>query len=244
MLPIWLQGSIHKPKAPQDSSESDLDGESVSDDSPMEYLPQHECCFAHSLLLVVRDGLKSSTQATKVLPPERQIVIGICAMAKKSKSKPMKEILERLCLFKYITVVIFEEDVILNEPVENWPHCDCLTSFHSKGFPLDKAVAYSKLRNPFVINDLDLQYHIQDRREVYRILKEEGILLPRYAVLNRDPDKPEECSLVEGEDHVEVNGEVFQKPFVEKPVSAEDHNVYIYYPTSAGGGSQRLFRKV
>ncbi|XP_041915800.1 inositol hexakisphosphate and diphosphoinositol-pentakisphosphate kinase 2 isoform X14 [Alosa sapidissima] len=187
-------------------------------------------------------------------PPERQIVVGICAMAKKSKSKPMKEILERLCLFKYITVVTFEEEVILNEPVENWPQCDCLISFHSKGFPLDKAVAYEKLRNPFVINDLDLQYCIQDRREVYRILKAEGIQLPRFAVLNRDPALPEgvwcvrmhenECNLVEGEDHVEVNGEVFQKPFVEKPVSAEDHNVYIYYPTSAGGGSQRLFRKI
>uniref|UniRef100_A0A8C8JEH3 Inositol hexakisphosphate and diphosphoinositol-pentakisphosphate kinase n=1 Tax=Oncorhynchus tshawytscha TaxID=74940 RepID=A0A8C8JEH3_ONCTS len=177
-------------------------------------------------------------------PPERQIVVGICAMSKKSKSKPMKEILERLCLFKYITVVTIEEEVILNEPVDNWPLCDCLISFHSKGFPLDKAVAYEKLRNPFVINDLDLQYYIQDRREVYRILKNQGILLPRYAVLNRDPARPEECNLVEGEDHVEVNGEVFQKPFVEKPVSAEDHNVYIYYPTSAGGGSQRLFRKI
>ncbi|XP_057214814.1 inositol hexakisphosphate and diphosphoinositol-pentakisphosphate kinase 2 isoform X4 [Triplophysa rosa] len=177
-------------------------------------------------------------------PPECQIVVGICCMMKKSKSKPMTQILERLCKFEYITVVIFPEDVILNDPVEKWPLCDCLISFHSKGFPLDKAVSYAKLRSPLLINDLNMQYYIQDRREVYRILQEEGIDLPRYAVLNRDPDKPEECSLVEGEDQVEVNGEVFLKPFVEKPVSAEDHNVYIYYPTSAGGGSQRLFRKI
>ncbi|XP_040019051.1 inositol hexakisphosphate and diphosphoinositol-pentakisphosphate kinase 1 isoform X1 [Gasterosteus aculeatus] len=177
-------------------------------------------------------------------PPERQIVVGICAMMKKSKSKPMTEILERLCKFDYIDMVIFPEEVILEEPVEKWPLCDCLISFHSKGFPLDKAVEYAKLRNPLLINDLNMQYFIQDRREVYRILQEEGIDLPRYAVLNRDPDKPEECNLVEAEDHVEVNGEVFPKPFVEKPVCAEDHNVYIYYPTSAGGGSQRLFRKI
>ncbi|KAI1904128.1 hypothetical protein AGOR_G00002500 [Albula goreensis] len=177
-------------------------------------------------------------------PPERQIVVGICCMMKKSNSKPMTQILERLCRFEYITVSVFPEDVILNEPVEKWPRCDCLISFHSKGFPLDKAVSYAKLRNPLLINDLNMQYFIQDRREVYRILQEEGIDLPRYAVLNRDPDTPEECNLVEGEDQVEVNGDVFQKPFVEKPVCAEDHNVYIYYPSSAGGGSQRLFRKI
>lgn len=178
------------------------------------------------------------------VPPEPQIIVGICAMTKKSKSKPMTQILERLCRFDYLTVVILGEDVILNEPVEKWPSCHCLISFHSKGFPLDKAVAYSKLRNPFLINDLAMQYYIQDRREVYRILQEEGIDLPRYAVLNRDPACPEECNLIEGEDQVEVNGAVFPKPFVEKPVSAEDHNVYIYYPSSAGGGSQRLFRKI
>ncbi|KAK2842621.1 hypothetical protein Q5P01_012821 [Channa striata] len=178
------------------------------------------------------------------LPSERQIVVGICAMMKKSTSKPMTQILERLCKFDYIDVVIFPEEVILEEPVEKWPLCDCLISFHSKGFPLDKAVEYAKLRNPLLINDLNMQYFIQDRRDVYRILQEEGIDLPRYAVLNRDPDNPEGGDLVEGEDHVEVNGEVFHKPFVEKPVCAEDHNVYIYYPTSAGGGSQRLFRKI
>nr|KAF6486627.1 diphosphoinositol pentakisphosphate kinase 1 [Rousettus aegyptiacus] len=97
------------------------------------------------------------------VPPEPQIIVGICAMTKKSKSKPMTQILERLCRFDYLTVIILGEDVILNEPVENWPSCHCLISFHSKGFPLDKAVAYSKLRNPFLINDLAMQYYIQDR---------------------------------------------------------------------------------
>ena len=79
---------------------------------------------------------------------------------------------------------------------------------------------------------------------MYGILRREGIALPRFAILDRDSPDPAQHSLIESEDHVEVNGIVFNKPFVEKPVSAEDHNIYIYYPTSAGGGSQRLFRKV
>uniref|UniRef100_A0A8B9EAM4 Inositol hexakisphosphate and diphosphoinositol-pentakisphosphate kinase n=1 Tax=Anser cygnoides TaxID=8845 RepID=A0A8B9EAM4_ANSCY len=160
-------------------------------------------------------------------PPERQIAVGICSMAKKSKSKPMKEILERLSMFKYITVIIFEEDVILNEPVENWPLCDCLISFHSKGFPLDKAVAYAKLRNPFIINDLNMQYHIQDRREVYGILKAEGILLPRYAVLNRDPNNPQGKKIMTNILTTDVSVSTGEQ----KPVSVFDHphSKYIFH---------------
>ncbi|XP_018306733.1 inositol hexakisphosphate and diphosphoinositol-pentakisphosphate kinase 2 isoform X7 [Mycetomoellerius zeteki] len=174
----------------------------------------------------------------------KQVLVGICAMAKKSQSKPMKEILTRLEEFEYIKIVVFPEEVILKEPVENWPVVDCLISFHSKGFPLDKAINYANLRKPFIINHLPMQYDIQDRRRVYAILESEGIEIPRYAVLDRDSPDPKQHELVESEDHVEVNGITFNKPFVEKPVSAEDHNIYIYYPTSAGGGSQRLFRKI
>ncbi|CAH2073480.1 unnamed protein product, partial [Iphiclides podalirius] len=174
----------------------------------------------------------------------KKVVVGVCAMAKKSQSKPMKEILTRLDEFEYIKMLVFPEEVILKKPVEEWPICDCLISFHSKGFPLDKAIQYEKLRKPYVINNLHMQYDIQDRRRVYAILEGEGIEIPRYAVLDRDSPDPKHHELVESEDHVEVNGVVFNKPFVEKPVSAEDHNIYIYYPTSAGGGSQRLFRKI
>ena len=184
-----------------------------------------------------------------------KVIVGVCAMEKKTLSKPMKEILTRLEEFEYIKTYIFPEKVILNDPVEKWPAVDCLISFHSKvrirfvphpdlpqGFPLEKSIRYATLRTPLVINNLESQFFIMDRREVYRILSEEGIDLPRFAILNRD--KGEDEQFEEQDDQVIVNGVTFNKPFVEKPVDAEDHNIIIYYPASAGGGSQRLFRKI
>ena len=50
--------------------------------------------------------------------------------------------------------------------------------------------------------------------------------------------------LHETEDSITVNGVVIKKPFIEKPISSENHNICLYYPRSAGGGSKRLFRKV
>ena len=83
------------------------------------------------------------------------------------------------------------------------------------------------------------------RPTMYSLLENAGIETPRHAILLRDEDgNPINTKFVELDDSVQIGDVVFQKPFVEKPVSAEDHNVYIYYPSGAGGGSQRLFRKV
>jgi len=74
----------------------------------------------------------------------------------------MKSILERLH-HPNIEIVVFSESMILNDPIEEWPICDCLIAFFSVGFPLDKAVKYAKLRKPMLINDLESQYDLLDR---------------------------------------------------------------------------------
>ena len=40
---------------------------------------------------------------------------------------------------------------------------------------------------------------------------------------------------VEEEDYVESHGKRINKPFVEKPADAENHNINIFYPHTVGG---------
>ncbi len=148
--------------------------------------------------------------------------------------------------------------------VENWPRCDILISFFSTDFPLDKAIKYVKLRKPFCINDLPPQALLWDRRLVGAVLDHLDVPTPRRLEVSRDGGPKVDSELAEtmrnklgivlGGFHVTpevalredgnaiiVDGQVMEKPFVEKPVSGEDHNVYIYFKD---GGGRRLFRKV
>ena len=118
------------------------------------------------------------------------VLLGICAMDKKAKSKPMKEILKRLPEDMF-EIVYFGDECILNDPVETWPLVEVLIAFYSTKFPTEKALQYVKLRKPYMINDLEMQSVLNDRRKVYNRLLSIGISVPTHVFVERDnPDAP------------------------------------------------------
>lgn len=197
-------------------------------------------------------------------------------MDAKARSKPSRNILNRLIANKEFDVVVFGDKVILDEDIENWPICDFLISFYSDGFPLDKAIAYVKARKPFCVNDVPMQKILWDRRICLMILDKIKVPTPKRLEVNRDggpsiltPDMakhlkdttgvvlagpadgtggqtivPRKVELLDDGDTLSVDGALLTKPFVEKPISGEDHNICIYYPKSQGGGARKLFRKI
>jgi inositol hexakisphosphate/diphosphoinositol-pentakisphosphate kinase len=194
-------------------------------------------------------------------------------------------------------------NVLLDLAVESWPRCDFLIAFYSNGFPLDKAIDYVKLRQPYCINDLILQEALKDRRLVLRILDAHNIPTAPRIVVSRDggpkmsaelaerlkhindacylprprepstksdvsssetantarglialessdaeqraqvPDTPDTFAQID-ENTIRQGIYTLSKPFVEKPVDGDNHNIYIYYRTEDGGGARQLFRKV
>lgn len=157
-------------------------------------------------------------------------------------------------------------------------YSEFLISFFSDGFPLDKAIAYHKLRKPFAVNDLPMQKILWDRRICLRVLDSMGVRTPQRIEVNRDggptlesaqlaehvrgfsgvklegPDDgtgggmpvTQKVELVGGGDTLLVDGVTLKKPFVEKPISGEDHNIRIYFGKEheSGGGGRKLFRKI
>ncbi|KAL6169414.1 inositol hexakisphosphate and diphosphoinositol-pentakisphosphate kinase [Exserohilum turcicum] len=218
----------------------------------------------------------SSSPASRDIREKKQTkgIIGVCALESKARSKPARNIFGKLV--DEFEVKIFGDKIILDEAVENWPVCDFLISFFSDGFPLDKAIAYTRLRKPFCVNDLPMQQVLWDRRLCLGILDKLNVPTPKRIDVSRDggpklpsaefakslyertglklegPEDgtggglpaPKKVELIDDGNTICVDGMTLTKPFVEKPVSGEDHNIHIYFHKKDGGGGRRLFRKI
>ena len=122
-----------------------------------------------------------------------------------------------------------------------------------------------QLRKPFCLNNLVLQKVLWDRRLVLHVLDALNVPTPNRLVVERDggvhisSDVRSELA-VRGirwstsevvadvaqldADTIRVGSRILKKPFVEKPVDGEDHNVWIYFSSGQGGGVRKLFRKI
>jgi inositol hexakisphosphate/diphosphoinositol-pentakisphosphate kinase len=170
--------------------------------------------------------------------------VGVCAMPKKVRSEPMQRILGELTSSRLARFcpVVFDARTLFEVPVEEWPLCDALIAFHSEGFPLERAAAYAELRRPYCLNSLGEQRTLLDRAAVYEVLVRHGVPVPPHVVVHHRDGPGDDISFVEHDDFIEHDGVRLYKPFVEKPVDAEDHRVCIYYAKPLYG-CRRLFRK-
>lgn len=180
----------------------------------------------------------------------------------KARSKPMRNILSHLIQNQEFEVIIFGDQVILEEPVDQWPKCDILISFFSQGFPLQKGIDYYRLVKPYSVNDLLMQELLLDRRMILAVLDAIDVPTPPRIISNTDRPKlsSEALSMITRDfgidfygpsfsteepccdaDSLSKGGRLIKKPFVEKPADAENHNINVYY---SGGSGRRLFRKI
>lgn len=215
----------------------------------------------------------SPTKTSSTNPSKPRHVIGVCALEAKSRSKPMRNILDRLLASNnhpsnpvHFEIVLFTDQLILHDPIEQWPQCDALIAFYSTGFPLEKAIEYQRRRGIFCVNDLIMQYVLQDRRLTQLILEAIDVPTPKRIWLNSSADSPptmisaklaeivsrdfnvdiaatgmyRRLPAAKTNDGIRIGRESLKFPFIEKPANADDHNIWIYHVE----GVRKLFRKI
>ena len=161
----------------------------------------------------------------------QNITLGIAILEKKRKNKDLPKFINYLLKLFHIQVVVFSDETILKEPVEKWPSCDALLCFYTPEHPIQKTKDYINLVRPFVINDLNLSETLENRSTIYNYLQKLNIPTPKFVTCDRNRNN---VNFLEFDDRIIVNGVILNKPFVEKPLETDQHDVVIYYKN---GGS-------
>jgi len=178
-----------------------------------------------------------------------EVILLICAMEKKTQSQSMTSLIKwttrsfesKVNHSLKLKIIVLSEHDILYTSIEQWPECDAFIAFHSRGFPLSKALHYDRMYKPLSLCDIPQQFKLLDRRKVYLLLDSHKIAtLPRI-IVERDSHGNTLLPFRQEGDTLFCGDEMLHKPFVEKPIDAEDHNIVLYFAN--GQGARKLFRK-
>lgn len=116
-----------------------------------------------------------------------------------------------------------------------WDRRICLRILDKSNIPSPKRLEVNRDGGPSVLTP-ELAKHLKETTGVVLDGPEDGT--------GGQATPPRKVELLDDGDTLSVDGALLAKPFVEKPVSGEDHNICIYYPKSQGGGARKLFRKI
>ncbi len=117
-----------------------------------------------------------------------------------------------------------------------WDRRLCLRILDKMGIPTPKRLEVNRDSGPR-LESAALAQHVKELTEVTLEGAEDGTGGGIPSTRN--------VEMIDDGDTILIDGKSLKKPFVEKPVSGEDHNVMIYFPRCQdGGGGRRLFRKI
>ena len=145
-----------------------------------------------------------------------------------SEGFPLEKAIEYVRLRKPFSVNDLRMQMVL------WDRRTCLYILDRFQVPTPKRLEVSRDGGPRLISP-EIVKHVHERTGV-RVRGPSG----DEAFATNAPSKV----FMVDDDTLSVNGITLKKPFVEKPVSGEDHNIHIYYSKDVGGGGRRLFRKI
>ncbi|KAI4168798.1 MAG: hypothetical protein LQ343_006121 [Gyalolechia ehrenbergii] len=143
-------------------------------------------------------------------------------------------------LDKAISYVKLRKPFTINDlPMQKilWERRICLRVLDCMGVPTPNRLEVNRDGGPR-LESPELAAHVQLMSGVRLVGPEDGT--------GGGLPKSKEVNLVDGGDTLIVDGIRLSKPFVEKPISGEDHNIRIYFPKNheSGGGGRKLFRKI
>ena len=117
-----------------------------------------------------------------------------------------------------------------------WDRRICLRILDSMGVPTPQRVEVNRDGGP-TLESKELASHVYNFSGVRLEGAEDGT--------GGGMPITQKVELIDDGNTLLVDGVKLRKPFVEKPISGEDHNIHIYFPRDHnGGGGRRLFRKI